>query len=313
MVTPPYFVMPKKQVIALLAKAPAQESERIQKAFEHSRTLYDLNGNHIPHDFEKENLRDVISQRDMYICDTNSAWKEECEKPENLGKAFIITPALAHETTNLFDLILDKKRRKLGNIFNFGIDDRLNYLIIERIDEAYQYEFDIALLRKASKEDGPFYEKHKAKRSAENLIEKSRAIFNIDLDILVSANSGQPPVNLTFWTTRKACDLPSPQEMKYATDRMKNNIKQRYPTCRYNLKNTSNLVATCHRTLLLEDLKIRAEFDDPQKINVFGDMHILQAAIYLGANILSKDVRLQTMASYAGIKCFHVPQNVKQA
>jgi hypothetical protein len=298
--------MTKKQVEEIIAKVAPQDGERIRKGLEHSRTLYDLNGNHVPHDFEKENLRDVISKRDMYVIDTNSTWHEECKK--HLDKAFIITPALARETTNLLNLILDRTRSKLGNIFSFGIDDRINCIIIERIDEAFQYEFDIPKLRQASRGKGPFFEKQKAKHTAYNIEEKERATFNIELDLLFDVNSGQPRVSKKFWDTGKACDLPPPEELKYATDSLKNNIRQRVPACRFNVKNTINLVTICHRTLLLEDLRIRAEFDDPEKVNVFGDMHILQAAIYLGANILSNDKRLKTMASYTGMNCWPVPR-----
>lgn len=42
--------------------------------------------------------------------------------------------------------------------------------------------------------------------------------------------------------------------------------------------------------------------------HVFGDMHIVQTAIYLKASILTKDKKLEQMANYADIKCYHVPQ-----
>jgi hypothetical protein len=61
------------------------------------------------------------------------------------------------------------------------------------------------------------------------------------------------------------------------------------------------------------DVGIRKEFDLPNYENVFGDMYILLTALYLKANILTRDSALSRMASYADVKCYHVPlSTVKQ-
>jgi len=303
--------MTKEQVEEILGKSTPQDRERIEKMLQHSCSMYDFTGNHLPHPYEKENLLEIIQRRDTYVVDTNSEWKKECKL--HLDKAFIITPALSREQLNTEDLILDESRSQLGNIFSVGIIPNKSipnqgYILIDRMDSHFQYCFDDAKLSKASKGKGQIFTQQKIVHRHQIEYEKEQICFQVDLELLFSANSEQPPIDMTFCTTHKACNLPPPSDLKYATDRLKANIKQRYPSCKYNVTKSKTLVEMCHRTLLLEDTKIRAEFDDQKRENVFGDMYILLAAVHMGAKIMTKDIRLTTMASYAGISCHHVPQ-----
>jgi hypothetical protein len=60
----------------------------------------------------------------------------------------------------------------------------------------------------------------------------------------------------------------------------------------------------CYALLLAENFpKIRDEFSDSNRLNVFGDTQILQNAIFLEAGILSNDGALERMAGYAGLEC----------
>lgn len=308
-----FITMTKEQVEEILAKSAPQDRERIQKMLQHSCSMYDFVGNHLPHPYEKEDLLEIIRKRDTYIVDTNSEWKKECREQTHRAKAFIITPALSREQLNTKELILDEARSELGNVFSVGIIPNVSipnqgYILIDRMDSCFQYCFDESRLSQASKGKGEIFLKQKVVHRHQVEYEKEQICFHLDLELLFSANSGQPPVSQSFLTTRKACDLPPPEEMQYATDRLKSNISQRYPSCKYNVNKSKTLVEMCHRTLLLDDIRIRTEFDDPQKENVFGDMYILFGAIYLGARIMTRDVRLTKMASYAGINCCHVPQ-----
>jgi len=303
-------MMSNEQVNEALAKSNPHEKERINMMLQHSCSMYDFSGNHIPHPYEKENLLEIISKLDTYIVDSNSNWKDECK--HHLDKAFIITPTLSREQINTEELILNKGRANLGNIFSVGIvlnegNPNQGYVLIDRIDGYFKYCFDEAKLSNASKGKGEQFARQKEIQRLQMEHEKEQIRFNLELELLFSANSGQPPVSLAFLTTRKACDLPAPDKMKYATDKLKANIKQRLPACKHNVAKSKILVEICHRTLLLEDTKIRQEFDDPQKVNVFGDMYILLGAVHIGAKIMSHDVRLARMAEYAGIKCCHVP------
>ena len=76
----------------------------------------------------------------------------------------------------------------------------------------------------------------------------------------------------------------------------------------------NKLVNLCYLTLLMEDTQPkkdegpRYEFDLPKYEHVFGDMYVVQTAIYLRASILTRDAKQTQMASYADIKCYHVPR-----
>ena len=144
-------MMTKADIEKILPK-DSKEREQALKCLEHSMSMYDIYGNHIPHLYEKENLLDLISQRDMYVVDTNSEWKKECKVHPD--KAFIISPALSREHPNTKDLILDATRCKLGNIFTVGLYAKNGRVLIDRVDENYCYFFDMPKLTEASREGG---------------------------------------------------------------------------------------------------------------------------------------------------------------
>jgi len=305
----PFFAMPKRQVEEILAKLTLQDRERVRKGLEHSRTLYDLVGNHISHDFEKEKLLDVINQRDAYVVDSNSDWKRECK--EHLSKAFIISPSLARENPNIRDLILEATRSKLGNIFSVGLDARLNCVLVERIDEHFQYEFDIPKLTEASREKGETFVKQKAENRKSIEVEKELIREHINFELLFATALDHTSISVAFMSSGKASDLPLPNEMPNVVNRLKAHVARRIPACKYNIKKSKRAVEVCYATLLVEDAEpkgIRWEFDEPDYEHVFGDMYIVQTAIYLGSKIMTKDRKLSQMASYAGIKCCHVPK-----
>src|ERR1017187_2847563 len=84
-------------------------------------------------------------------------------------------------------------------------------------------------------------------------------------------------------------------------------ITQQVGQCRHNFPISIKVNRLCYATLLLEDVEIRKEFDLPNYENVFGDMYILLTALFLKANILTRDGALTRMAKYANVTCYHVP------
>jgi len=304
--------MTRRQVDDILARESPQGQERIRKILEHSCSMYDFSGKHIPHEFEKENLLDAIGKRDTYVVDSNTNWKKECK--ENLEKAFIISPTLSRENPNTKDLILEAARCKLGNIFSVGIDANLNCILVDRIDEPFHYAFDKAKLTEASKGKGPTVAKQKAEMPTKIEKEKELIRDHIRLAFLFSGPLDST-ISLAFIDSGKASDLPSPDKIQKTIEVLKGDIRRRLPACKHDIGKSKRAVEVCYATLLIEDTEptgIRIQFDKPNYANVFGDMYILQTAIYLGANIMTKDRKLAQMASYAGIKCFHVPSPIKQ-
>ena len=309
--------MPKKQIEHILASQPPQERARILKVLEHSCSMYDFTGKHIRHDFEREDLLDVISKRDTYVVDSNSDWKKVCM--ENPDKAFIITPALSRENPNTKDLILHEKRSKLGNIFSFGIDANLRCILIDRIDEAFHYAFDNAKLTEASRGKGETVAKQKAEMWNAIEVEKQK-IRDIIREMLARMTElGKVPIGTAFINSGRGADLPPYKETQVMADAFKTIIKQLQlaPESKHHVSKSQKLGLLCYATLLLEDKQerkdegTRFEFDCPQYEHVFGDMYIVQAAIYLQARILTRDKKLQQMAGYADVKCFHLPPPIK--
>ena len=301
----PFFTMSRKELDKVLAKSSPEEHARILRILEHSQSRYDYAGKHIPHEFEKENVLEVMSQRDMYVIDTNSDWKKESKAyPE---KAFIISPSLSRENENTRDLILDVQRAKLGNIFSVGIDRRIDCVIVERIDEPFRYAFDLPKLSEASRGRGEILANQKAINWQSIEGDKKLILNHIELAFLFAKILNSPLLG-AFRKSGKASDLPPPDKVAKVMELLKGDIWRRLPECKHNIKKSKITAEACFATLLMDDSQIRAEFDEPNYEHVFGDMYIVLTAIYLRAKIMTKDMGLTKMAGYAGIECHHVPR-----
>jgi len=293
---------------------PIECAERRQafRAREHAFAMYDFHGKSIPHPNSKEDLLKIISERDIYVVDSNSLWKKECLAPENSKKAFVICPALSRENPNTEDLILNATRSKLGNIFSFGIDASLNCILIDRIDEPFKDVFDLLRLRRASKQkpETPVEVWRGIEIEKEKIREIIRQMF------AKMTERGGVPVGTEFMKSGRAADLPPNADTQVMADAFNLIIKQMRlaDDSLHQVSKSQKLSHLCYATLLLGDKQARKdegtrfEFDYPQYEHIFGDMHIVQTAIYLKASILTKDKKLEQMASYANVKCFHVPQ-----
>jgi len=311
MMTKPAYLMTLEEIDRCY---PIECTERHQaiRAREHSFAMYDFHGKPILHPNSKEDLLKILSKRDIYVVDSNSLWKKECLAPENSPKAFIICPALSRENPNTEELILNATRSKLGNIFSFGIDASLNCILIDRIDEPFKAVFDILRLRRASKQTPePIAEVWKGIE-----IEREKIRDIIRQMFAKMTERGGVPVGTVFMKSGRASDLPPNTDTQVMADAFRIIIKQMRlaDDSLYQVSKSQKLSHLCYAALLLEDKQerkdegTRFEFDCPQYEHVFGDMHIVQTAIYLKASILTKDKKLEQMASYADVKCYHVPQ-----
>ena len=301
METKPFFMRTKEEIEQLLP-ADSDQREQALKSLEHSFSLYDFDGNHKPHPYEKENLLEVIGRREMYVVDNNSPWQSECKA--HLDKAFIISAALSREHPSTKALILDATHSGLGNLFVFGCYANINRVHIDRIDFSFSHVFDMQKLEDASDKSGEAFAKQKAQERKNNEYDRAAIQNHIWLEFLFASSLGKTPIKTDFMLSGKASDLPNRDSIQEIISRIQADIQRRLPKCKHNLKNTKNVVERCYAKLLLEDRKTRNDFDRQDYDNVFGDMYIVSAAIYLGANILTGDNSLKQMASYAGIKCF---------
>jgi len=314
MMTKPAYLMTMEEIDRCYPKDCAERQQAL-KAREHSFAMYDFNGKLIPHPNSKENLLEIIGKRDTYVVDSNSDWKKECLAVENGKKAYIISPALARENTNTENLLLEATRSKLGNIFSVGIDANLNCILADRIDEHFRYVFNRLKLREASRGKGETVTKQKAEvwKGIEIEKQKIREILRGMLNRMTEL--GKLPIGTAFINSGQAADLPSNSETQVMADAFKLIIKQLQlkPESKYHVAKSQKLSHLCYATLLLEDKQerkdegARFEFDCPQYEHIFGDMHIVQTAIYLSAKIMTKDKGLKQMAGYAAITCCDVP------
>jgi hypothetical protein len=298
----PSVTLTKEQVEEILAKESPERREQIRKMLEHSCSFYDFSGKHLSHPYEKDNLLELISQRETYIVDNNSPWKSECKK--HLKKAFIITSALSREHPNTIALILDATRSNLGNIFAFGCYASKGIVHIDKIDTSFRHVFDMQKLEQASAKEGDGFAKQVAQERINNEHDRAAIRNHVSIELLFLSVLGKIPLKTDFMQTGKASDLPNPNSLQEMISRIQADIQRRLPKCKHNLKNTKNTVERCYVKLLLEDRKTRYDFDRLNYDNVFGDMYIVSAAIYFGAHILTEDKGLKRMASYAGINCF---------
>jgi hypothetical protein len=306
MKTKPYLLMTDEEIEKMLPKDPKARAEAL-KAFSHSFSMYDYFGNHIPHPREKENLLEVIKKRDTYVIDSNSDWKNECKQFPD--KAFIISPALSRENPNTRDLLLEAQRCKLGNLFSAGVDDTIDRFLIDRIDEYFRFAFDRQRLSDASRGKGEHVVKKKRENQRSIEVDKDLIYGHIYLAFRYSKGLDSAQM-FAFIGSKKASDLPQPSTIQNTINVLKDAIKEKLPKCQYNVEESKIVSEWCYATLLLEDAEpngIRSEFDEQGYENVFGDMYILLSAIHFGAKILTKDRKLVKMASYAGIRCYHVP------
>jgi hypothetical protein len=182
-------------------------------------------------------------------------------------------------------------------------------VFVHRIDELYRYCFDAQLFKA-----GQLADDGNPSIDMMNAIQKKRIYDEITIPLFCEDALNSTQVSIPFTNSAKAIDLPSPNKIQSTIDRFKANIKRRLPDCKFNIKKSIRAAELCYSVLLMEDMQLRKEdgikfeFDLPEYAHLFGDMHLVQTAIYLGARIMTKDIPLTKMASYASIQCDHVPQ-----
>jgi hypothetical protein len=244
MATKPFFMMSQAEIEKLLPKDP-KGREQALKSLEHSFSIYDFAGNHKPHPHEKENLLEVIGQRDAYVIDSNSDWRKLCK--EYPDKAFIITPALSRENPNTKELILEATRSKLGNLFSVGIDASLECVLVDRIDEQFRHCFDNPKLSEASRGKGEIVKKQKV--AIWKTIEQEKKLIrdHIKLAFLVLRGLNSPIVS-AFLASGNASDLPSPAKIPGVVGLLKADVQKDFRIVKTTLEtpNTQSRFAMQH-------------------------------------------------------------------
>ena len=258
-----------------------------------SISFHTFTGEHLKSSPSQENLFGFLSGRDRFLCDSNSTWKSEVVKPENQSKAFILGHTVLDETDDVQGNIFGKKVDcNFGNIFVFTLPTcppGVLLLAIERYNSEFQKRFDPNQIKLASmervKKTDPKYQQAEAE-----LIEKVRTEKQNILSVLKLTNLADlPPIEVA---QQKQKDL-----IKY--------IRIEGRKCFSDYRTSMNIAGLCHAALLLEQdeigVKMRKEFNDPDRRNVFGDVLLLRDALWFNARILSNDRAIMRMAEYLSL------------
>lgn len=288
-------------------KLPEKARRLLRKQADHSVSCYGLNGEHLPNDFDKEDLLTIMMRMERFLLDTNSLEVlRDAKRPENQNKAFILGQTVEEEVENLEALLFGRNvDNSNNNIFDFGFvgpeKSGLHhpYLILNRLDLHYRLTFDDKRLKRESRTRKERTEREFFEREREhmaNVLDLKQAILGQILRWPDIANL--PPVE---FTERKKSQLVRIIRVM-AGDAHKN-----YDTA-------VHVASLCYATLLLEQddvgKKTRAEFSDPLRRNVFGDTRLIAEALWLNAHVLSKDIAVKRMAQYVASKTVTVTETV---
>jgi hypothetical protein len=269
----------------------------LREQVQHSVSCYRLNGEQLKNPFDRENLFAVLMGMERYMPDSNLLGSVlAAGKPENRNKAFILGHTVIDETENLKALLFGHKRDiSNNNLFTFGFVGPTDstapvpYLMIHRLDARYAEIFDKNKLRK---ESCP-----RAKRTdAEYLADERKHmadVLELKLDVVhrilgLTAMSILPPDEFCERKRRKLIEI----------------IHSKAPGCFKDYRTGTEVASFCYAALLLEpdDVgeKTRNEFNDPHRRNIFGDIRLIQNALWLQSRILSNDRAIKRMVEYIG-------------
>lgn len=296
--------MPSTDADKFLASLSEAERERVKKGLSNAASFYTLEGvNVLNYGVAPTNLLAVIDGMERYVVDGNSPWKAAAAKKEISGKAFIIGDTVQSEHPNLKGTLFGTKTDiSNNNLFIFGVAPPSigsDLLLVRRMDEHYRSIFDESLLdlesaRPETRTDAKFIERRQ--RQARNTAElKNDILRRIGI--------------------RDLGDIPKRQQESFCAAKkaeLLEDVRATAAQCRRNYRLSCEVASLCCAALLMEwdeddqGVKARKDFVKPNYPNVFGDIRILQNALYLNANILSWDKAFKLMTGYVGLKHVNV-------
>jgi hypothetical protein len=281
-------------------EAGLSEADRhlLRKQALHSISCYTLEGQHLRNDFDKEDLLALLMGMQRFVVDTNSlSALRDASLPANRNKGFILGQTIAEEVENLEALLFGRNvDNSNDNLFDFGfVRPELSalpapYLIISRLDSHYRIVFDGKGLREESRV--------RAKRTDTEFLERERAhMANVDGLKRVIRDE------ILRWPD--LANLPPAEYTKRKEAQLVQIIRSGAGACCRNWWNAVRVASFCYAALLLEQdhvgQKTRNEFSDPARRNVFGDTRLIAEALWLNAQILSKDAAVNRMAGYLSV------------
>jgi hypothetical protein len=234
-----------------------------------------------------------------FVVDSNiGEWKEWSAHPKNQNTAFILGTTVTKEAQSLRRLFLDRHDSPIvrNNVFFFAwneptpddvrIGERKPFLRIFALDEACAKITDFDGMARFDSLDK---KSRRRETDASGSIGDEKQRILQELNISSVSELDQPK----DWTS-KISELHA----KIETARLK---------CYSRFWESNDAARYAYALLLLAPQRLakktRKEFCDAKNANVLGDEHLVQNALFFGAEILSQDNAVHFMAKACGIGC----------
>jgi len=256
----------------------------------HAITFLTLDGDEVLS--TQENLFEVVKRFvRRFVVDNNISWLKLAKMPDNVNTAFVLGTTVDHESSPPRFLLEDncRKPKICHNFFQFGMKteetpsgDPFRYLIISRLDAHATAILDMNALRKFDQPCGGNTKWNRTKSIAE---EKEKVLALLSVKRL--------------------------EELKHLLDRRAKDgelrlcIEGKIPECINRFWGSDEVARLAFARLLLGQDHIsseaRKEFGDRNYANVFGDVHLIQNALFFNAGVASNDRAVKRMARFCGL------------
>jgi len=249
------------------------------------------------------NLFEVIQNYERrFVVDNHIDWFGLSGLPENSNVAFILGTTTDRETCFLKSLFEDKtgKLKVRQNVFMFGMQSPKRPtqqevlagnlppltpdLVISRLDEYATLVMDMEGIRKFEQPGG---DKGKFDSSWSIADEKKKLLALLSVKEIEEIEQ-----------------MPELPDRQLKDDEFRLEIERKKPKCFKRFWESNDVARLAYSRLLLFSNKTRNEFAKPNYANVFGDLHLIQNALFFNAGFASKDKAVVSMAKFCGLPTF---------
>jgi hypothetical protein len=249
------------------------------------------------------NLFEVIQKYERrFVVDNHIDWFGLSALPENSNVAFILGTTTDRESCSLKSLFEDKtgKPKVRQNVFMFGMQSPKRPtqqevlaghlppltpdLVISRLDEYATLVLDMEGIRKFEQPDG---EKKKFDSSWSIADERKNMLSLLSVNRIEDIEQ-----------------MPELPDRQMKDDKLRLEIERKKPKCFKRFWESHDVARFAYSRLLLFSGKARNEFSKPNYPNVFGDLHLIQNALFFNAGFASDDWAVKKMAIHCGLQRF---------
>ena len=251
------------------------ELPKLTECMEHSCTAIDLQGN-VVFESKGENLFHQIQKRKIYVVDSQQPWRQIARTHKDwsvvLGVTVFNEKRQVAEMESLVDPTLESETDNLFALTPNDSDASRLTIELHRMDRKFciVYKMEIAS-------------------------DWWKSLENRNTDVKRTV------LNLLGFPTAQS--LPKPSDLNEVRNRLTEFVNSKKQSCPLDWDLCSKVSVICYAIELARNRKLQTEFFKPKYHNVFGDVVVLQNALFLNADILTGDKPLKRMASYVGKQC----------